>query len=116
MSETTAPYGDAQPVAKEARAMFLRLLAEQTAAGIAHYGGPLTTATDIDPLLEAMKENVDQFVYLVDEYLRRENERGRVRALERREAAAIRVVRMVMDEFRAYREEHGEGKEGTSMK
>lgn len=116
MSEEHAPYGEPMPTADAARDMFLRLLDEQTAKGIAEYGVPLTTATDIDPLLEAMKENVDQFVYLVDEWLRRENERGRFRALERREAAAIRVVRMVMDEFRAYREEHGKGEEGTSMK
>lgn len=79
-------HGDAQQVAELVPTMFLRLLSEQTDKGIAHYGGPLTTATDIDPLLEAMKETVDTFVYLVDEYLRRETERGRIRALERRVA------------------------------
>lgn len=79
-------HGDAQPIVDEVSAMFALLLSEQTDKGIAHYGGPLTTATDIDPLLEAMKETVDTFVYLVDEYLRRETERGRIRALERRVA------------------------------
>lgn len=101
-------HGDVQQVAELVPAMFLRLLAEQTATGIAHYGGPLTTATDIDPLLEAMKENVDQFVYLVDEYLRRENERGRIRALERQVAAGTRVAQRVMAEFRDYRHAKGE--------
>ncbi len=101
-------HGDAQPIVDEVSAMFALLLSEQTAKGIAHYGGPLTTATDIDPLLEAMKETVDTFVYLVDEYLRRENERGRIRALERREAAALRVAQRVMTEFRDYRHEKGE--------
>ena len=87
------------PVTPVARQVFLDLLAQQEAKGIATYGESLTTDNGRDPIQDALEELVDLFQYLVQARL----ERAEIeRLMERNRELAQMVEQFERDDAANY--------------